>query len=270
MDGDGTSGAVTDDGTGAVWRALADPTRRAILDLLRERPRTTGELTEAFPTSRFAVMKHLAVLQKAGLVVVRRRGRERWNHLNGVPLRTAYERWMRPYADRWASSLLRLKEAAEQEREVDMADSTPTPAGLAVRTLEVEHELAVAAPREKVFDALCRMGDWWPHTFREGASVHLEPFVGGRFWEEWAEGGALYATVVDVQRPERLRCTGPMGMGGPVNGVFGIELEEQPDGTLVRLSHRAFGDIDDETRGAYSEGWVEVFGALKAHLGLAG
>jgi len=100
MDGDGRSGAVTDDGAGAVWRALADPTRRAILDLLRERPRTTGELTEAFPTSRFAVMKHLAVLQKAGLVVVRRRGRERWNHLNGVPLRTAYERWMRPYADR--------------------------------------------------------------------------------------------------------------------------------------------------------------------------
>jgi DNA-binding transcriptional ArsR family regulator/uncharacterized protein YndB with AHSA1/START domain len=268
MDEDGTGRGAVEDRTGTVLRALGDPTRRAILDLLRERPRTTGELTEAFPTSRFAVMKHLAVLKEAGLVVVRSRGRERWNHLNGVPLREVYERWMRPYADRWASSLLRLKEAAEHERGVAMSDTAS--AALAVRTLEVEHELAVAAPREKVFDALARMGEWWPHRFRDGAVVHLEASVGGRFWEEWPEGGALYATVVDVLRPERLRCAGPMGMGGPVNGVFAMELSERPDGTLVRLSHRAFGDIDEETKAAYAEGWVEVFDALKAHLGVAG
>src|ERR687890_1824109 len=103
------------DDTAVVWKALADPTRRAILDLLAGRARTTGELSGAFPeVSRFAVMKHLGVLETAGLVVVRRHGRERWNHLNGVPLRTAYERWMRPYADRWATSLLRLRDAAEQ------------------------------------------------------------------------------------------------------------------------------------------------------------
>jgi DNA-binding transcriptional ArsR family regulator/uncharacterized protein YndB with AHSA1/START domain len=257
-----------DDDDGAVWRALADPTRRAILDLLRERPRTTGELAEAFPTSRFAVMKHLAALEKAGLVAVRRRGRERWNHLNGVPLRAAYERWMRPYADRWASSLLRLKEAAEHEKEVAMRDTAP--GSLAVSTLEVEHELTVAAPPEKVFDALCRMGDWWPHTFREGAQVNLEPVVGGRFWEEWAEGGALYATVTDVRRPERLRYAGPMGMDGPVTSLIGIDLAEHDGGTVVRLSHRAFGDIDDDTRTAYDQGWVEVLDALRAHLGLAG
>ncbi|HEU4898462.1 MAG TPA: metalloregulator ArsR/SmtB family transcription factor, partial [Actinomycetota bacterium] len=83
---------MNSDGTAMVWRALADPTRRAILDLLADRARTTGELSEAFPeVSRFAVMKHLGVLETAGLVVVRRRGRERWNHLNGVPLREAYE-----------------------------------------------------------------------------------------------------------------------------------------------------------------------------------
>ena len=142
-------------------------------------------------------------------------------------------------------------------------------AGLAVRTLEVEHELAVAAPREKVFDALTRMGEWWPHRFREGSSVHLEPSVGGRFWEEWPEGGALYATVTDVLRPERLRCAGPMGMGGPVSGLFAMELEERPDGTLVRLSHRAFGDIDEETQEAYTQGWVGVSDAHTAHLGRA-
>jgi len=254
------------DDTGKVWKALADPTRRAILDLLRERPRTTGELTEAFPVSRFAVMKHLGVLKEAGLLVVRPRGRERWNHLNGVPLREAYDRWMQPYADRWAATLLRLKETVEHEKGADMTDAATT----GIATLDVENETVVAAPREQVFDALCRMGEWWPHRFADGSTVHLEAVVGGRFWEEWPDGGALYATVTSVKRPERLECAGPMGMAGPVTAVFSFELEEQPEGTTVRLSHRAFGDIDDQTRTAYTEGWGQIFGALRAHLGLPG
>jgi DNA-binding transcriptional ArsR family regulator/uncharacterized protein YndB with AHSA1/START domain len=257
------------DDTAAVWKALADPTRRAILDLLRDRARTTGELSDAFPSmTRFAVMKHLGVLEQAGLVVVRRRGRERWNHLNGVPLRAAYERWMRTYADRWATSLLRLRDAAEQREGGSMSGTGTTAIG---ERLDVEQEVVVAAQRERVFDALCRMGEWWPHTFREGASVHLEPRVGGRFWEDWGDGdGALYATVTGIHRPERLACSGPMGMSGPVAGVFALDLEERPDGTLVRLSHHAVGPIDDDTRASYERGWVEVFGALQSHLGLAG
>jgi DNA-binding transcriptional ArsR family regulator/uncharacterized protein YndB with AHSA1/START domain len=258
---------VADD-TAAVWKALADPTRRAVLDLLRDRPRTTGEVSDAFPAlSRFAVMKHLGVLERAGLVVVRRRGRERWNHLNGVPLRAAYERWMRPYADRWATSLLRLRDAAEQQEGGSMSStSAPVTSG----ALDVEQEVVVAAPRERVFDALCRMGEWWPHAFREGATVHLEPRVGGRFWEDWGDGdGALYATVTGIRRPERLACSGPMGMQGPVSGVVAMDLEERPGGTLVRLSHQVVGPIDEETRAAYETGWVGVFDALRAHLGLA-
>jgi DNA-binding transcriptional ArsR family regulator/uncharacterized protein YndB with AHSA1/START domain len=257
------------DDTAAIWKALADPTRRAILDLLRDRARTTGELSAAFPElSRFAVMKHLGILERASLVLVRRRGRERWNHLNGVPLRSAYERWMRPYADRWADSLLRLKEAAEQREGGSMSTTSATAAS---GTLDVEQEVTVAAPRQRVFDALCRMGEWWPHAFREGATVHLEPQVGGRFWEDWGDGdGALYATVTSIQRPERLECSGPMGMSGTVTGVFALELEERADGTLVRLSHHARGPIDDDTRAAYQSGWVAVFDALRGHLGLAG
>ena len=138
-------------------------------------------------------------------------------------------------------------------------------------SLDVEQEMVVGAPRERVFDALCRMGEWWPHTFREGASVRLEPQVGGRFWEDWGDGdGALYATVTGIRRPERLACSGPMGMSGPVAGVFTFDLEERPDGTLVRLSHHAVGPIDDDTRASYERGWVEVIGALQSHLGLAG
>jgi len=98
----------------AVWKALADPTRRKILDLLRDRPRTTTGIAAAFPVSRFAVMKHLRILERAGLVLVERRGRERWNHLNAVPIRRIYERWIRGYADRWATSLLGLKRHVER------------------------------------------------------------------------------------------------------------------------------------------------------------
>lgn len=76
---------------------------------MKEHPRTTSELSDLFEVSRFAVMKNLTILERAGLVVVRRRGRERWNHLNVVPLQRIYERWLRPYEAQWASTLLQLK-----------------------------------------------------------------------------------------------------------------------------------------------------------------
>ncbi len=98
-----------------VWKALADPTRRRLLDRLKTGPRTTGELCVRLPLSRFAVMKHLAILERAGLVIVERRGRERWNHLNAVPIRQLYERWISEYAGFWATSLLRLKRQVEDQ-----------------------------------------------------------------------------------------------------------------------------------------------------------
>ncbi len=101
----------------AVWKALADPTRRRILDLLRARPRTTGELADSFDTTRFAVMKHLVVLVDAGLVLVEWRGRERWNHLNSVPIRDLYRRWIRPFDARPADALLAIKKSAERSNE---------------------------------------------------------------------------------------------------------------------------------------------------------
>ena len=102
----------------AVWKALANPVRRHMLDLLRERPRTTGELAEAAPDlSRFAVMQHLAVLTEADLVVSRRDGRRRVNYLNPVPIQQVYERWVRQYEGAWAGALTGLKRAIEQEEQ---------------------------------------------------------------------------------------------------------------------------------------------------------
>ncbi|MEW6056588.1 MAG: metalloregulator ArsR/SmtB family transcription factor [Bdellovibrionota bacterium] len=99
-----------------VFKALADPTRRRILDYLRDQPRTTGELCEKFPKlTRFAVMKHLDVLDDAGLVVVRKEGRLRWNHLNAVPIQMIYERWMSRFAAPHAASLLKLARKLEEK-----------------------------------------------------------------------------------------------------------------------------------------------------------
>jgi DNA-binding transcriptional ArsR family regulator len=99
-----------------VWKALSDPTQRAMLDILRDGPRTTTELVDAFPRlSRFGVMKHVEVLRKAGLVQTREHGRQRVNSLNAVPIRQIYERWVGPFQELWSSQLLGLKEAVEHE-----------------------------------------------------------------------------------------------------------------------------------------------------------
>src|SRR3954464_10929388 len=94
-----------------VWKALSDDTRRSILDLLRQGPRKTTEIVEAFPhLTRFGVMKHIDVLRDAGLVLTREEGRQRVNSLNAVPIRQIYERWVSRYQEFWADSLLRLQD----------------------------------------------------------------------------------------------------------------------------------------------------------------
>lgn len=98
-----------------VWKALSDPTRRTILDLLRKGPKTTTEIVEAFPEmTRHAVMKHIDVLRESGLVITREDGRRRINSLNPVPIRQIYERWMGPFSELWSSTLLRIKDEVEE------------------------------------------------------------------------------------------------------------------------------------------------------------
>lgn len=101
----------------AVWLALNDASRRRILDLLRKRPMTTGELCEYFDFSRFAVMKHLKVLVDAALVLVERQGRERINHLNPLPLQAIYRRWIRPFEKLPADRMLHIKALVERRSE---------------------------------------------------------------------------------------------------------------------------------------------------------
>src|SRR5579884_1523365 len=246
-----------------VWKALADPTRRTILDRLAVRPHTTGELAALFETSRFAVMKHLDVLERAGLVVVRREGRERWNALNGVPLQRIYERWMSPQAGRWASSLLALKRVSEgdvedAERELQAMPETTT--ATPVTTMRVEMEVRIEASAERVWKALTNdLAAWWGAPYLIGEpdqvkTIAIEPAVGGRVYETWVDGtqqGGLWGIVTRILPQRQLEITGSIGMSGPVHGVVIYDLEPAGSGgqaTVVKLSHRAIGEIGPETQ----------------------
>ncbi|ODT66991.1 MAG: transcriptional regulator [Pelagibacterium sp. SCN 63-23] len=106
----------TDDADDLVFKALGHRVRRRILDQLKQESRTTGMLCEQFPElDRCTVMQHLRVLEEAGLVVAEKRGRERWNHLDALPVHAIHERWIGPYAAYAAAMLARLRRTLEAE-----------------------------------------------------------------------------------------------------------------------------------------------------------
>src|SRR4051794_15314592 len=103
-----------------VFRALSDPTRRTLLDeLFAQDGQTLTALEQRLPMSRFGVMKHLKILEEAGLVVTRRRGREKLHFLNPVPIRLVHDRWVSKYAEPWAAGLTGLKRDIEEKRTME-------------------------------------------------------------------------------------------------------------------------------------------------------
>jgi DNA-binding transcriptional ArsR family regulator len=100
----------------AVFKALADPTRRSLLDeLYKQDGQTLSALEQRLPMSRFGVMKHLKVLEEARLVTTSRRGREKLHFLNPVPIRLVHDRWVSKYAAPWAQALSELKTQIEED-----------------------------------------------------------------------------------------------------------------------------------------------------------
>ena len=99
-----------------VFKALADGRRREILDILKDEPRTTGDICAHFKKlDRCTVMQHLRVLERAGLVITQKKGRFRWNYLNAVPIRDIYDRWINKYANHSVSILARMKHDIERK-----------------------------------------------------------------------------------------------------------------------------------------------------------
>ncbi|WP_332717776.1 ArsR/SmtB family transcription factor [Pelagibacterium mangrovi] len=100
----------SDDDSDRIFKALADRRRRAILDALKTEPKTTGQLVALFPEiDRCTVMQHMKVLEGAGLIVARKEGRERWNHLNALPIKSIHDRWIGDYARNAVSMMSRLE-----------------------------------------------------------------------------------------------------------------------------------------------------------------
>ncbi|MBX3120147.1 MAG: helix-turn-helix domain-containing protein [Fimbriimonadaceae bacterium] len=240
---------MNEDGLDSVFKSLSDRTRRRLLDMLKEKPRTTGDLCAQFPdVTRFAIMKHLEVLVTAGLVVLRRQGRERWNHINVVPLQEAHERWVSQYQQAWASSLLTLRRTVESESRAER---------LAMDQMTIEQEIVIGGAPDTVYKALTEnIGAWWSHSFSDAPKhITLEPFPGGRFFEEFEGGGGLYATVTYAEPGKELRMLGPMGMSGAVAGYVEYRLEAEGKDTRLKLSHRVVGEVTDERKSLYTTGW---------------
>jgi DNA-binding transcriptional ArsR family regulator/uncharacterized protein YndB with AHSA1/START domain len=243
--------------TASLWRALADPTRRRILDRLRAGPAITGEIAAAFPISRIAVMRHLEVLAEAELITSRKRGRERWHYLNAVPLERLHRRWTGPVEAGFASGLLRLQDQVEAER-VDL--SRPP--------VDVALDVVIAGSRPAVFESItARIDQWWgpPAIDPRATGVSLEAGLGGRFVEHWGDtGGQMIATVTGLEPDRHLRLTGPFHFGLALADAT-FELDDAPGGTLVRFSFRAVGAIDPADLEGIESGWTTLVASrLKA------
>lgn len=256
---------IMEDGEHSVFRALGDPTRRQILDLLRQQPLTTGQLAAQFEMSRYGVMKHLGVLEDAGLVLVRRDGRQRFNHLNAVPIQQMVHRWVSRYAQSAADSLLNLKRFVETEEVMKQNNKQN------IDSFQIEQELSLAAPRDKVWQALTQnVDDWW--SFRavtEGAGrLTLSAKPGGHFEEVSEDGSALWGVVTYIKKGEKLQLSGALGITSrPVNSLYTFDLEDANGGTLLKLSHECYGRELDELAEKYEHGWQLLLGKyLKTYV----
>ncbi|KKK39916.1 ArsR family transcriptional regulator [Mesobacillus campisalis] len=243
-----------------VFKALGHPTRREILDILKVSPRTTGELTDLFPdVTRYAIMKHLKILQEGNLVVVRREGKYKRNFLNAVPLQEMYNRWVGKYMQSTASSLLNLRKAVQEKGGNKNMESS--------KGFRIEQEIFIEAPREKVFTALTeQVEDWWEFRLApKGVQSRFtfDPVPGGQFIEKWSEKeGAVWGNVYYVNAPEEIRLHGHLGMQGAVNSAYTYRLLEKEGGTLLQLSHTASGVIQEQWEEEHSKGWQYLLGTL--------
>lgn len=247
-----------------VWKALADPTRREILDLLKDQPLSTGQLCVPFELSRFAIMKHLAILEKAGLVVVRRVGRERFNHLNAVPIRQIYERWVRSYEGQWASNLLDLKSQIEEGKDKAMTVNLANTAAFGVA--QVELEIPIMAKPARVWEALVKeTSRWWLKDFHTSPSTKrfvIDARIGGHAYEDSGDGtGQIWYTVMGVQAQESVMLHGLLtpAFGGPAQSILQLTLKSSGKGTILQLSDTIYGKVGPEKKEQTSEGWRMLF-----------
>ena len=232
-----------------VFKALADPTRRSLLDeLFREDGQTLSALEERFPMSRFGVMKHLKQLEEAGLVVTRRRGREKLHFLNPVPIRLVHDRWVSKYAEPWVAGLSDLKTRLE----------TP---------MEKVFEIYIRTTPERLWEAITDPDIRSKYNF--GARADSDWRVGSRIetTHPKAPGPLGEGEVLEVDPPRRLVHTMVALWSEEVKseGSSRVTWEIEPVGDSCRLTVTH----DQLREGANEElygGWPMILSGLKTWL----
>ena len=233
----------------AVFKALADPTRRSLLDELFVRDgQTLSELEERFAMTRFGVMKHLKLLEEAGLVVSRRKGRQKLHFLNPVPIRLVHDRWVSKYAEPWVAGLGEIKQRLESQ-------------------MEKVFEIYIRTTPERLWEAITDPDIRSKYNF--GAGVVSDWTVGSRLEMGVAEAGLQLGEgeILEVDPPHRLVHTMTALWGDDVKGEGASrvtwEITQVEDSCKLVVTH-------DELREGANEqlygGWPMILSGLKTWL----
>jgi uncharacterized protein YndB with AHSA1/START domain/DNA-binding transcriptional ArsR family regulator len=233
----------------AVFKALADPTRRGLLDeLFRADGQTLRELEARFPMTRFGVMKHLRQLEEAGLVVTRRRGREKLHFLNPVPIRLIHDRWVSKYAEPWAAGLSELKQTLESP-------------------MEKIFEIYIRTTPERLWEAITNPGIRSRYQF--GCLITSEWTPGARveMSHPRAPGLLTEGEILEAEPPHRLvqTMTALWSDDAKNEGTSRVtwEVEQVGDSCRLTVTH------DQLREGASPEiygGWPMILSGLKTWL----
>ncbi|MEP1097329.1 MAG: hypothetical protein ABJG78_19590 [Cyclobacteriaceae bacterium] len=251
--------------TDSIWKALADPTRRTLMDLVRKSPKTTGHLVEEFKSiGRCAIMKHLSVLERVGLIIPKKVGKHRWNHINAMPLQEIYERWVKNYEALWATNLLQLKELAEYKSTIDQ--QTERLIMERSKSINILLEIPIKASVTETWDCLIKdVGLWWRKDFYTSAKTKnfiIEPKPGGRMYEDYGnDEGLVWADVIVIDSPNLIEFKGHLSpqFGGPAFSFLRLSLKEDGDTTILTLSDTVIGEISEKLEDDLSSGWKLLF-----------
>jgi uncharacterized protein YndB with AHSA1/START domain/DNA-binding transcriptional ArsR family regulator len=237
-----------------VFKALADPGRRLLLDRLREENgQTLGQLCEYLEMARQSVSQHLSVLESANLVSTVRRGRRKLHYLNPVPLHQIQHRWIQAFEYPRLRALHALKHQAEEAEMTGMADK-PT----------FVYVTYIQSTPEKVWEAVTDAdltAQYWGHS-------NVSDWQPGSRWEHQRTDGSGIADVVgevmEVAPPHRLVMTfgGPDESSAP--SVVRFDIEPHHDIVRLTVTHEAFADASDYE--AAAAGWAAVISNLKSLL----
>jgi uncharacterized protein YndB with AHSA1/START domain len=233
-----------------VFRALADPTRRGLLDeLFKEDGQTLTALEERLPMSRFGVMKHLKVLEEANLVVTRRRGREKLHFLNPVPIRLVHDRWVSKYAEPWAAALTGLKSNLED------------------RTMEKVFEIYIKTTPERLWEAITNGEMRQRYSFGVGVNSDWTP---GSSYEAFHPGAGIAISEgenVEVDPPHRLVQSFNALWSDDVKaeGTSRVtwDIEQVEDSCRLTVTH---DQLREGASGELYGGWPMILSGLKTLL----